>query len=103
MNATVGDHIVIQGHHVGDPSRRGEILETRGSGGEPPWLIRWEGNGHEGLLYPGSDAVVEIHAGKDHRTLLSPELRDRIRREMAETAAEATKEKIGGEADRGPQ
>ncbi len=32
----------------------------------------------------GSDAVVEIQPGKDHRTLLSTELRDRIRREMAE-------------------
>ncbi|MBW3540358.1 MAG: hypothetical protein KY476_08815 [Planctomycetes bacterium] len=30
----------------------------------------------------GSDAVVEIHAGKDHGTLLSPALRNRIRREM---------------------
>lgn len=32
----------------------------------------------------GSDAVVEIHPGKDHSTLMTPELRDRIRREMAE-------------------
>lgn len=32
----------------------------------------------------GSDAVVEIHAGKDHGTLMTRELRDRIRREMAE-------------------
>jgi pimeloyl-ACP methyl ester carboxylesterase len=30
----------------------------------------------------GSDAVVEIHEGKDHRTLLSGQLRSRIRREM---------------------
>jgi S-formylglutathione hydrolase FrmB len=33
----------------------------------------------------GSDAVIEIHPGKDHGSLLTPELRDRIRREMAET------------------
>jgi Putative esterase len=30
----------------------------------------------------GSDAVVEIHEGKDHGTLLTRELRDRIRHEM---------------------
>lgn len=38
----------------------------------------------ETLQQLGSDAVVEIHAGKDHGSLLSPELRDRIRQEMAE-------------------
>ncbi|OYW17513.1 MAG: hypothetical protein B7Z55_12385 [Planctomycetales bacterium 12-60-4] len=30
----------------------------------------------------GSDAVVEIHEGKDHRTVLTTELRNRIRSEM---------------------
>lgn len=38
----------------------------------------------ESLARLGSDAVVEIHPGKDHSTLLSPELVGRIRREMAE-------------------
>jgi hypothetical protein len=32
----------------------------------------------------GSDAVVELHEGKDHASLLTPELRTRIRQEMAE-------------------
>jgi S-formylglutathione hydrolase FrmB len=32
----------------------------------------------------GSDAVVELFAGKDHRTLMTSELRARIAREMAE-------------------
>lgn len=39
----------------------------------------------ESLQTLGSDAVVELHPGKDHGTLLTPELRDRLRREMAET------------------
>ena len=30
----------------------------------------------------GSDAVVEIHAVTDHGSLMTPQLRDRIRREM---------------------
>jgi hypothetical protein len=38
----------------------------------------------ESLERLGSDAVVEIHEGKDHRTLITTELQDRIRREMAD-------------------
>jgi hypothetical protein len=33
----------------------------------------------------GSDAVVEIHVGKDHGSLMTPQLRARIRREMVAT------------------
>lgn len=36
----------------------------------------------ETLRQLGSNAVVEIHEGRDHRTLLSRKLRDRIRSEM---------------------
>jgi S-formylglutathione hydrolase FrmB len=43
----------------------------------------------ESLLHLGSDAVIEIHPGKDHGSLLTRELRDRIRREMAETVLRA--------------
>lgn len=32
----------------------------------------------------GSDAVVEIHTGRDHSNILSPDFRNRIRQEMAE-------------------
>ena len=35
------------------------------------------------LAQLGSDAVVEIHPGKDHMTLLGSELRERIRQEMS--------------------
>jgi hypothetical protein len=38
----------------------------------------------ETLKKLGSDAVVEIHPGKDHGSLLTPELRTRIRTEMSE-------------------
>ena len=36
----------------------------------------------DSLTSLGSDAVVEIHPGKDHSSLMTIELRDRIRREM---------------------
>ena len=38
----------------------------------------------ESLSQLGSDAVVEIVPDKDHGSLLTSELRDRIRREMSE-------------------
>jgi hypothetical protein len=59
MEAKVGDRLIIRGHHVGDPERDAEILEVRGPGGSPPYVVRWGEDGHESLLFPGSDAVVE--------------------------------------------
>src|SRR4051794_41080319 len=57
MQATVGDHLVVEGHTVGQPRREGEILEVRGKDGAPPYVVRWE-DGHEGVTCPGSDAFV---------------------------------------------
>jgi len=59
MQATVGDRLVIKGHHVGEPEQDGEIIEVRGKDGGPPFVVRWEDSGHETLFFPGSDAVVE--------------------------------------------
>jgi Domain of unknown function (DUF1918) len=59
MRAAVGDRLVIKGHHLGEPDRDAEVLEVHGKDGEPPWLVRWSDDGHEGLFFPGSDAVVE--------------------------------------------
>jgi hypothetical protein len=59
MQASVGDRIVIRGHHIGDPSRGCKVLEVRGPDGGPPYVVRWDNSGHEGLFYPGSDATVE--------------------------------------------
>ncbi len=69
MRASVGDHIVIKGHHVGDPDRDGEILEVRGENGGPPYLVRWRDDGHEGLFFPSTDASIEHyprHTGRGH-------------------------------------
>jgi hypothetical protein len=58
MHAAVGDRIVVRGPHVDEPNRDGEILEVRGADGTPPFLVRWSDNGHEGLYFPGPDAVI---------------------------------------------
>lgn len=58
MHAQVGDQLVVAGHRVGEAERRGEIVEIKGAGGEPPFVVQWE-DGHTGLCFPSSDAQVE--------------------------------------------
>jgi Domain of unknown function (DUF1918) len=59
MRAKPGDRLVIKSHRVGRSERVGEIVEVRGEHGEPPYLVRWSGDDHEAIVYPGSDALVE--------------------------------------------
>jgi len=56
--ARSGDLLVVKSNRVGAPERVGLILEVRGQHGEPPYLVRWE-DGHEALIYPGTDATVK--------------------------------------------
>ena len=59
MHADVGDRIVVRGHRAGEHDRWCLVLEQRGPQGDPPYLVRWGDDGHEGLYFPGSDALVE--------------------------------------------
>ncbi len=58
MHAKVGDRIVIKAHRVGERDRDCEILEVRGKDGGPPYVVRWDEDGHESLFFPGLDAMV---------------------------------------------
>lgn len=58
MQAKTGDRIHVNGMHVDDHERDGEILEVRGTDGAPPYVVRWLDTGHETLVFPGPDAVV---------------------------------------------
>jgi hypothetical protein len=62
MQAMVGDRLHVHGNTVGQADRTGEIVEVRGQGGAPPYLVRFE-DGHTGLVFPGPDAVVERAGG----------------------------------------
>jgi len=53
MRAHVGDRLIIKGHHIGEPDRDAEILEVRGPDGGPPYVVRWEEDGHQGFFFPG--------------------------------------------------
>jgi hypothetical protein len=58
MQAKVGDHLKVKGHRVGEAPKEAEIVEVRGPKGSPPFLVRWEADGHEGLIFPGADAEI---------------------------------------------
>ena len=61
MQAKVGDKIVVKGNRQGQVDREAVVIEVRGSDGAPPYVVRWS-DGHEGLYFPGSDALVEQSA-----------------------------------------
>jgi hypothetical protein len=58
MKAKTGDRLTITGHRVGEATRHADILEVRGEKGAPPYYVRWS-DGHESLVYPGPDMIVE--------------------------------------------
>lgn len=59
MHAKPGDRLVLEGIHVGDHRRIGVILSVPHDDGTPPYTVRWLDNGHEALVFPGSEARVE--------------------------------------------
>jgi hypothetical protein len=57
MIAHEGDHIVVNGKHVGDTGKTGTIVGLRHPDGTPPYEVQWS-DGHTGLIYPGPEAHV---------------------------------------------
>jgi hypothetical protein len=53
-----GDLVVVEGHHVGEARRIGEILEILGATEHLHYRVRWD-DGHESLFYPSSDAIIQ--------------------------------------------
>lgn len=58
MHAAQGDQVILRGKTVEAPDRHGEIVEVRGLNGAPPYLVRFS-EGHESVLYPGTDFMIE--------------------------------------------
>jgi hypothetical protein len=58
MRGKPGDRLVIKGHRVGEAERQAEILEVRAENDQVRYLVKWS-DGHEGWVYPGSDAAIE--------------------------------------------
>ena len=60
MQARVGDRIVVRSTHQGEAERTGRVVEVRGEAGGPPYVVRWDPDGHTGVFHPaaGTCAVV---------------------------------------------
>ncbi|MDB1088985.1 DUF1918 domain-containing protein [Streptomyces sp. ACA25] len=58
MRAKSGDRVVTHGRTVGRHDRTAEVVEVLGEDGAPPYRVRTE-DGHETVLSPGPDTVVE--------------------------------------------
>ena len=58
MQAVVGDRLHVHANIVGHPGQAGAIVEVRGAGGEPPYLVRFD-DGHTALVFPQPDAIKE--------------------------------------------
>jgi hypothetical protein len=66
MYAAVGDRIVVCSARTEGADRTGEIVDVRRPDGRPPYLVRWDGDHHESLTYPGSDTFfVRVGAPAD--------------------------------------
>lgn len=60
MDARAGDTIEVQSNQVGQPVRRGTVLEVIAE--QPAELrVRWE-DGHESVFYPHGGTVAVEHA-----------------------------------------
>jgi hypothetical protein len=64
MQASVGDRLLIHGRIVGQQDRTAEVIEVLGPDGGPPYRVRFE-DGHETLMSPGPDTVVQPFSVND--------------------------------------
>jgi hypothetical protein len=59
MKAQVGDRVIVASVQTGVPARTGTIVALRHPDGTPPYVVRWDDDGHEGVYFPGHDGRVE--------------------------------------------
>jgi hypothetical protein len=49
----------VHAANSGGKKRDARIIGTPHPDGSPPYLVRWSDDGHEALVFPGPDAVIE--------------------------------------------
>ncbi len=57
MKANIGDEIVVDAVHIGEPRREGQILEVIDRGGIVHYRVQWD-DGHESVFFPSSTTHV---------------------------------------------
>lgn len=65
MYAQVGDRIVVCSDSVVEFDRTGEVTDVRRTDGHPPYLIRWDHDGNESLVFPASNAFFMHRSSSD--------------------------------------
>jgi hypothetical protein len=58
VRARKGDVLRFAGRRVGMAEHRAVVVEVLGSGGEPPYRVRYE-DGHETEIFPGPGCIVD--------------------------------------------
>jgi hypothetical protein len=56
MKAHTGDRIVIVSTKLDGHVRQGHIVQVRNDDGSPPYLVEWDDDGQQALMFPGTDA-----------------------------------------------
>jgi len=59
MIAQIGDRVVLEGTHLGNPRRIGIIIALTHADGTPPYEVRWLDDGRMTLVFPGAHARIE--------------------------------------------
>jgi len=77
MRAQVGNRVVVDGHHVGDSRRSGEICEILPGRDGDRFRVRWD-NGGETILYPESDCMIFAPGSGRAITAIAQNRRDAI-------------------------
>jgi hypothetical protein len=65
-NVEPGSVIVIRPHSVDGARRMAEVLEVIGNEYHRRYRVRWD-DGHESILYPSHDAIIESAAASRKR------------------------------------
>ncbi|GLZ49838.1 hypothetical protein Acsp06_60230 [Actinomycetospora sp. NBRC 106375] len=61
MHARVGNWLIVEGLTDESPRRQAQIVAVDHADGSPPFWVRWLGDEHTSLVFPGPDARVEEH------------------------------------------
>ncbi|GAA2899210.1 hypothetical protein GCM10010517_64720 [Streptosporangium fragile] len=59
MKAEVGDRLIVESAHLGEPRRIGIITALHHADGSPPYDVRWLDQQHDVMVFPGPDAHIE--------------------------------------------
>ncbi|WP_031171661.1 DUF1918 domain-containing protein [Streptosporangium roseum] len=59
MKAKVGDRLIVESTHLGEPRRIGIITGLHHPDGSPPYDVHWLDQEHEAMIFPGPGARIE--------------------------------------------